>query len=467
MVEGLLPRPGGPWTGFEHFVDMWKEQTEGVKVRKGYEHLLFLVVCPDELEWNFSVEKQCQTTTLMVSGGPTGASTGHDVQFCYRKEVNDFLKNCSHTHAMIVSVGMVFDMVDTSGSETPTTSITDFYKFVESKEYIKGHIIAKKDQSAYLHHQHMNVNVDMWKTLGCPPLDEKWDKYVRSDNNYHDDYTPFWLTPKDRPKIQNFTNDERRRKSFSYYREQEKIWEEIKRWSRPKLHMELDSDFDDIEKDFYFSRFITRIQESFYIFNTEAIKELPDIKFDMLFSPTAGYSAETYVDKLDFQGDVILYDYADENLDIKKMIVDWNMTLEELYMLKSGVRTKKLAHWNLVDNTGNYAATQRTSSMGTHEELRALQLKMSEEHDIQYWLMNLIEFDPTRLLNAVRGRVVFFDASNIFSYHMSHARYTLPQLIDSYEQLHEILGYAEKCWFQGTKPTKQWERKWLTSSVFE
>jgi hypothetical protein len=451
---------------FEKFVGTWKEQTKDVKVRKEYTNFLFLVVCPDDLEWNFSIEKQCQTTTFMVSGGPTGASTGHDVQFCYRSEVNDFLKNCKHTHAMIVSIGMVFDMVDTSGNKTPTTPITDFYGFVESKEYIKGHIIAKKDQSAYIHHQHINLNVDMWKTLGCPPLDEKWDKYERSDNNYHDDYTPFWLTPKDRPKIQNFTNDERRRKSFSYYREQDNIWKEIQEWSRPKLHMELDSDFEDIEKDFYFSRFMTRIQESFYIFNTEGMKNLPEEKFDLIFSPTAGYSAEVYVDKLDFQGDVILYDYAQENLDIKKMIVDWNMTLEEIYMLKNGVRPKELAHWNLVDNTGNYAATQRTSSMGSHEELRALQLKMSEEQEVDFWLMDIIEPDYTLLLNTIRGKNVFFDASNIFSYHMSHARYTLDKLILSYERLHEILSYANSCWFQGTKPTKQWERKW-TSSVLE
>ena len=115
---------------------------------------------------------------------------------------------------MVVSIGMVFDMVGHNQGQQ-ITPITDFYNFAESGEYIKGHIIAKKRQSAYLHHQHMNVNVDMWKTLGCPPLDEKWLKYERSDNNFHDDYTPFWLTPRDRPKIINFTIDERRRKSFS------------------------------------------------------------------------------------------------------------------------------------------------------------------------------------------------------------------------------------------------------------
>ena len=435
--------------GFEHFVNMWKKQTKDVKIRKEFSHLLFLVVCPNKIVWDFSVEKQCQTTTFMVSGGPTGASTGHDVQFCYRKEVNKFLKNCSHTHAMIVSIGMVFDMVDTSGSETPTTSITDFYDFVESKEYIKGHIIAKKGQSAYLHHQHINLNVDMWKTLGCPPLDEKWDKYERSDNNYHDDYTPFWLTPKDRPKIQNFTHEERTRKGFSYYRDYNEAW----------MYIEDVEDF--VEKDdFYFSRFLTRIQESFYMFNTESLAKVPEGKFDLIFSPTAGYSAEAYVDKLNFQGEVIFYDYVQQNIDLKRTIVEMNMSKEELYIFR-GYTDK-----NLVDNTGNLAATQRTSSMGTHEELREMQARMRDEQEVDYWLMDIIEPDYTRLLNKIRGRNVFFDTSNIFSYHMSHAYYTLADLTDSYKKLHEILGYAEKCWFQGTKPTKQWERKWI-SSVYE
>lgn len=436
--------------GFEHFVNMWKGQTKGVKIRKEFEHLLFLIVCPDKIkDWDFSMEKQCQTTTFMVSGGSTGASTGHDVQFCYRKEVNDFLKNCSHTHAMIVSIGMVFDMVDTSGSKTPTTSITDFYDFVESGEYIKGHIIAKKSQSAYLHHQHINLNVDMWKTLGCYPLDEKWDKYERSDNNYHDDYTPFWLTPKDRPKIQNFTHEERKRKGFSYYRDYNEAW----------MYIEDVEDF--VEKDdFYFSRFLTRIQESFYMFNTESLAKIPEGKFDLIFSPTAGYSAEAYVDKLNFKGEVIFYDYVQQNIDLKRTIVEMNMSKEELYIFR-GYTDK-----NLVDNTGNLAATQRTSSMGTHEELKEMQERMRDEQEVDYWLMNIIEPDYTRLLNKIRGRNVFFDTSNIFSYHMSHAYHTLADLLDSYERLHEILGYAEKCWFQGTKPTKQWERKWI-SSVYE
>jgi len=446
---------------FEEFVSLWKSETKDIKIRNP--DLLFLVVYPDKLEWNFSIDKQCQTTILMVSGGPTGASVGNDVKFCYRSEVTDFLKGCKHTHAMIVSVGMVFDMVNITddvsakwrnnfveGSNgkiilNQLTSITDFYDFVESGEYIKAHIIAKPGEKAFLHHQHININLDIWKTFGSPALDERWETYERSEENYHDDYTPFWLTPNGGKKIQNFTFEERKRKSFSYYRDYDEVWKDLDK-----------ADLD----DFYFSRYMTRIQESFYLYNTESLKKLPDSKFDLIFSPTAGYSAEAFVDKLDFSGEVVLYDYAQQNLDIKKMIVEFNMSLEELDIFRNTVNE------NIVDNLGNLPSIQRTAGMGTHEELRKMQEKMRDEQEVNFWLMNLIEPDYSKLLNTIRGRNVFFDASNIFSYHMSHAYYTLFDLVESYERLHEILSYAETCWFQGTKPTKQWERKWI-SSVYE
>ena len=443
---------------FEKFVRTWKTEIEDLKPHKGQSHLLFLVVCPDDIEWSFSIEKQCQTTTLMVSGGLTGASIGHDFQFCYRSGVNDFLKECKHTHAMIVSVGMVFDMVGYSGNATGTwrqnykegggrkvtpnqiTPITDFFDFVENKELIKGHIIARPDKQAFLHHQHINLNVDMWKTLGCPDVYGRYDVESRSDNNYHDDYTPHYAVLEGLGRVKNFTHQERERKAFSYYKDHDSIWKDLKTADM---------------KDYYFSRFMIRIVEAFYINNTESLKKVPEDKFDLLFSPTAGYSAEAYVDKLDFTGTVVLYDYHQKNLDIKQTIVDMNMSLDEIYMLK------KVADWNMVDNTGNKPASQRIRGMGTHEELRALQLKMNEEQDVQYWLMNLIEPDYTKLLNSVRGRNVFFDASNIFGYHMSHARHTLDELVSSYKKLHEVLSQANKCWFQGTKPTKQWERTWI------
>ena len=433
---------------FEEFVSLWKLETKNIKINKP--DFLFLVVYPDKLEWDFGIEKQTQTTTLMVSGGFTGASTGHDVQFCYRSKVNDLLKNCTHTHAMIVSVGMVFDVVGygeyldkewrnnyyESGKKTSpnqVTTITDFFDFVESEDYCKGHIMARPNKPAFLHHQHINLNIDLWKKVGCPPLNEKWDDYERSIENYHDDYTPHWIKPKDRPLIINFNHNERTRKSFSYY----KPW-----------HKDAWKDLENVDRnEFYFSRFMTRIQSSFYMFNTENFKKIP----------TAGYSTELLVDKLNFNGEVIMYDYTQDNLDVKKTIVDMNMSLDELYTYKDVTKI------NLVDNSWNKSVSKRADDMGSHEELRILQDKMQNEQELEYWLMNIITPDYNKLSEKVKGKNVFFDTSNIFSYHMSHAYYTLEELVNSYNKLHQVLiNSANICWFQGTQPTKQWDRRWIS-----
>ena len=115
---------------------------------------------------------------------------------------------------MIVSVGVVFDMVNQVSSLTPVTPITDFYEFANSKELVTGHIIARPGEQAYFHYQHINLNVDMWKTLGSPDIYGRYDMKSRSENNYHDDYTPHWAELDGWGKVQNFTYQERERKGF-------------------------------------------------------------------------------------------------------------------------------------------------------------------------------------------------------------------------------------------------------------
>ena len=110
-------------SNFEEFVLLWNN--DSVKYKKKLKHLLFLVTYPDNLKWDFSIEKQTQTTTLMLSGGDTGAGSGHYIKFCRQSKANEILKeeiNC--THAMICSVGWVADMVNLP------TPITNFNVFI-------------------------------------------------------------------------------------------------------------------------------------------------------------------------------------------------------------------------------------------------------------------------------------------------------------------------------------------------
>ena len=426
---------------FDEFVHRWQTETRNIKIKNEYRDLLFLVFWPDNQEWTFSAEKETQTTTLMVSGGVTGAGTGHDVQFCYRSQIHDRLLRSDHTHAMIVSAGMVFDMVNFEDGRQ-VTPITDFFDFVESGEFCKAHIIARPNEPVFLHYQHMNLNLDKWRELYSPNMNQRWTNYTRSPDNFHDDYTPYWVDIEGLPRIENFTHAERRRKAFSYFRDHDDTWKNI--MNRPE---EID--------EYYFSRFTTRIFESYYIFNTETLRETPDKKFDVIFSPTAGYSAEANCHRLNFDKKVVLYDYNQTNLDIKKNIVEMNMSLDEIH------RYRDMTKLNMVSNIENSPSHERAAAMGTFEELRQMQAEMYDKCDVEYWLMDLIKPDYEKILETVKDKVVFFDSSNIFSYHVCHAVYGFDELVDAYYNLHEVLSQAKECWFQGTKPTKQWERIWI------
>ena len=170
---------------FDEFRTLWLEQTSDIKVKKDLEHLVFIVVYPDKVKWDFGVEKQTQTTCLQTSGGVTGAGTGHRQILCYKSELNDILEAEQATHAMIVTVGMVFDMVANK------TSIQHFYDFAkDDSQYCKGHILVKSGL-AYLHQQHVEINLTQWRKLGKPDIFQKWPEFERSNKNYHDDYTPY------------------------------------------------------------------------------------------------------------------------------------------------------------------------------------------------------------------------------------------------------------------------------------
>ena len=82
---------------------------------------------------------------------------------------------------------------------------------------------------------------------------------------------------------------------------------------------------------------------------------------------------------------------------------------------------------------------------------------MLEKYNIDYVLMDLIVPDYKWLKDTVRNRKVFFNASNIYGYHMTHAVYTLDELMESWKRLNYELLYSRNFYLRGTGPTKKWE----------
>ena len=442
---------------FEDTKNLWLEHTANIKIKKGFEHLVFIIVYPNKkaapyvtLQWDFAAEKQLQTTLLQTSGGVTGAGTGHNQKLCYLTELNDVLDTCDkYTHAMIVSAGMVFNMV------CPTTAIQRFYSWTKTDEFCKGHIIAKPNEKAFIHHQHIELNLNKWRELSKPNIRKKWDTFIRADDNFHDDYTPSWMTPHGLPTVTNFSVEERRNKSWAYGHMAERRKMQNKNWeliSSKKMGWRDEIDMSDP----YFQILFTRMNEVFYAENTESLGKLSDKPFDLIMTPTAGYSGEVFAEKLDFDGEIVFYDYCSENIEIKQVIVDMNMSMDEILLYARNSNQIISVNNDTSNKNHRDALHERTKSFGTHEELRILQDEMYKKYDIDYWLMDIIKPDYEKLIKHIKNKKVFFDISNIYGYHISHACYTLDELIHSFNKLIDTLEtHTEYYYLKGSNPLKK------------
>ena len=447
---------------FEEVKNFWLEQTEKIKPKKGLENLVFIVVYPNKkappyvtFQWDFAAEKQLQTTLLQTSGGVTGAGTGHDQKICYLTELNDVLDTCDkYSHAMIVSSGMVFDMV------CPITAIQRFYNWTKTGEFCRGHIIARPNEKAFIHHQHIELNLKKWRSLGKPNIRGKWDNFIRADDNFHDDYTPSWLTPHKLPTIMNFSSVERASKSWSYGHMQERREMQNRNWDI--INNKQFGWRDDVDRtDPYFQVLFTRLYEVFYAENTEALGRLPDKSFNLIFTPTAGYSGEVFADRLDFDGEIVFYDYCSENVEVKQNIVEMNMSIEDIQLYAKNSE-QIIALNDITPNQKQRAAlNERTKTYGTHEELRALQEKMYNNYEVNYKVWDAIgDAGNDWFVDKIKDKRVFMDISNIYGYHTSHACYRLSDLKESFDKIIDALEKnTEYYYLKGTDFTKKHVRR--------
>lgn len=428
-------------TSFKEFVTLWDSYPK--VVRESTEKLLYVVAYPDKLEWNDTVEKLCQMTTLLMSGGATGAGTGHNLVHCLQSEVETTLKdNPGCTHAMIVSVGMMFDMT------APITQIQRFIEFSESDIYCKAHILNLLDNESYCHSQHVEINLDKWKTYNCPPIYKLFNTVSRSEENFHDDYTPYWAESSVF-RIENFSHEERKYKGYAYPLVKSHmdnltpVWEAIKSGDTDWYSKVSD-------RDNYFRHLYARSSQCYYVVNNEftfmnKIKEF-GLTFDLIFTPAAGYIGEMFANELDFDGELIFYDYCHQNVAIKQTTFEMNMPIKDIEKYQEYSN-------HPFDFTGGNLAPNKAKDYRDEETLLSYQREIT---DVSYRVMNLINIDLDKLIKDVTGKTVLFNTSNIFGYHMVHAAFTLQEIHNAYNSLRLTLDtYANKCVFRGTNPVKK------------
>ena len=154
------------WEDFKKLLD--DTGYSGPRRNRKKDPKIYILTYPDKVGWNHSIYRQAQMTYMQISGGDTGAGSGHHVILCRQSEVRNVLLECVQmdlgTHAMICSVGMLF-VVTITEEGLPKSGIVSFDEFSKTNNYMRAHIIAKPNQKAHIHHQHVELNLDIWKTL--------------------------------------------------------------------------------------------------------------------------------------------------------------------------------------------------------------------------------------------------------------------------------------------------------------
>ena len=104
---------------------------------------------------------------------------------------------------------------------------------------------------------------------------------------------------------------ERKHKAWSYPFDRAELQNET--WNKIKSQGEIELD------DQYFKILYTRVESVFFVENTESFdplsKLIPKSNFNLIMNPASGYYGECLVDKLNFDGEIIFYDYNEKNVE--------------------------------------------------------------------------------------------------------------------------------------------------------
>ena len=189
---------------YDSFDDMAKELLNHHR-KNHLKDYAFIILDNSRIPWSWYSEKMLHLLWWSVSGGVTGAACGHHVYFESDEDILGSLKRAydnGHKYAFVTLNGMILVTTLTDRK----TLIYDFFDWCESgNEWLRGHIIAHPNKNGYIHGQVFQINLIKWAEnnfynfldLGSP------EEYSRSKENYHDDYTPYWLTPKNCETIYN------------------------------------------------------------------------------------------------------------------------------------------------------------------------------------------------------------------------------------------------------------------------
>ena len=290
-----------------------------------------------KIKWDGYAEYMATLTWFTSIGWSKGGSKSSHVIFA--ETLDEAMEQTDgYNYAIVSYIGTFYNNYQTNAPET----IHDYFdKFCESDHPCRGHILWHPNkQYGRLHLQCMFLNIDHWRSIGQPSFG-LWSGQAhlpeRSKSDVHDDYTPHWIKPSgtmvdvdnaemaeyitavlnDNKTILNFDR-ERTTKFFCY--PERKSCEAL-----------------DFERN--------RSPNIIYAKNNETLAKLnldTSEKYDVIYAPAAGYSAEYLYHKLGHKDTkLVIFDNHKESLQWKQMLYTMVDTVDDIervntYFAKKG-----------------------------------------------------------------------------------------------------------------------------------
>ena len=412
---------------FEEYAKYILTNTDHNQVNKRKQ--VHIIVDYPLLDWGDFKQYLMTLTWQTGIGWSRGSSKSHNVIFA--KKLTEGVEQAdNYDYALVSYVGTFYRYPQSANDRHIYHYLDEFCK--QDDIPAKGHILWHPEkQYGSLHLQSMFLNLKHWRSIGRPSMDKFTGEATVPDicsDNIHDDYTPLWLKPgtlkkevkgavqaewisrvtEDGKTIDNFTALERSTKFFTYPQRAE---------VSPQLLIEQQKT----------SNIIYRRNNQKL---SNVISDVPNKKYDVIYSPAAGCVGEFLWQKYGHKETKLVL------LDNHAPSIKWKDSIYNLYGKLSSLKdidniTKMVAkNYNCHIDDASYKpqlVEENNNIYSDDEWFNTINNISSVECKVFDFIKDTLEVD-SRKLNLIY-------TSNIFSYMFNYHLYKINDIDSKWQQL--------------------------------
>lgn len=339
--------------------------------------------------------------------------------------------------------------------------IRDTIEFCKDNGGLIGHIISHEDKIPYFYKEFWCLDVKKYINYGSPKWalkNNRFTPFVRSETNFHDDYTPHWIKPSTVNKslgmhinwgcglikrwleagetIHNVPTSIRELKHHLYPEHRDKM----EKYFNSEITVdELDQP---LQKQYFSSIDYENSKRAIFLFNTDRIDfDVPHIQIDNLISVCAAFRPYIILHKSGFsdQTTVKFIDYSEVSLKFKKWLVDyWDGRDIFWAVSKFEKQVGSPISWNKdFRKTYEESLNDVIEVFGSKDEWLEFWSKYVKLNH-EYHLIDLVsDVDKVRNLLTDKHNYIYF--SNSYNTEAGIVKWGKTKLKNSFKQLIEII----------------------------